>query len=361
MNRNDSVGTPFEMIVGHAHAKAVLTAALASDRVAHAYLFHGEANIGKFLTATAFAKTGLCPQPRIGGTPGRPTVNFCGKCRSCLAVDSGSHPDLQVVRPNGVQIKIGQIRDLQDAVAFKPMIGSRKWFLIDEAEAMNPEAANCFLKTLEEPPNHSVLVLISGRPHALLATIRSRCQAVRFSPPPLSAVSDWLRFQRGVEPKEARLLAALTLGRIGIAVEADPASLKNERDRVLEILSKENLEDPVEVFSQPDELASTSEQLERTLATIEIWLRDVLIARYDSDPDRLVNQDIAEQTAQWGRNVPTGAVLDTLMLIDRLRRAAARNLNHALVLETVLLNIRDSVFRGSKADRSAGETGRVRE
>ena len=350
----------FDGIVGHVHAKAVLTAAVASGRVAHAYLFHGEAHIGKFLTAAAFAKGGLCAYPKIGRVPGRPTIAVCGQCTSCLAVDSGSHPDLQIVRPDGAQIKIGQIRELQDAIAFKPLIGSRKWFLIDDADAMNAEAANCFLKTLEEPPDHSALILISGRPQALLPTIRSRCQSVRFSPPPLQTLSHWLQKEKGVGPEEARLLAALSMGRIGVAIGGDLAALKSERDRVLGALSKERLEDPSDLFGQSEELAATAEQLDRSLDTIEVWLRDVLIVRHNSDASLLVNQDIPDQIANWSRAVSTDAVLETLTLIHLLKRAAPRNLNHALVLETVLLKIRDAVVGEPVADSKAVETVRTR-
>jgi len=340
----------FETIVGHAHAKAVLTAALANDRVAHAYLFHGAAHIGKFLTAATFAKMGLCPHPKAGSASGLSTLASCGQCRSCLAVDSGSHPDFREVRPDGSQIKIGQIRELQDAIAFKPLIGSRKWFLVDEADAMNPEAANGFLKTLEEPPDHSVLILISARPQTLLPTILSRCQAVRFGPAPLPELTQWLQRRRGLGPKEANVLAALAMGRIGIAAEADPAVLKSERDRVLDALSKERLEDPAELFNQPDELAATPEQLARSLDTIEVWLRDVLIARHDPDPTLLINQDVPERITTWSRAVSTDSVLETMTLIHHLRRAAPRNLNHALVLETVLLKLRDAVIGESAAD-----------
>jgi DNA polymerase-3 subunit delta' len=352
--------TVIERIVGHAHAKAVLTAALAGDRVAHAYLFHGEAHIGKFLTAMAFAKMGLCPHPKFGRDSGRPMLAVCGQCTSCLAVDSGSHPDLRIVQPDGAQIKIGQIRELQEGIAFKPLIGSRKWVLIDEADSMNIEAANCLLKTLEEPPDHSVLILVSGRPQALLPTILSRCQSLRFSPPPLQTLSHWLQNQRGIGPKEARLLATLSMGKIGIAAESEPAALKTERDRILSALSKEHLEDPSDLFSQSDDLAATAEQLDRSLETIEIWLRDALIARHDSDVSLLINQDIPEQLADWNRAVSTDAVLETLTLIHLLKRAAPRNLNHALVLETVLLKIRDSVVGESSGDSKAGETGRIR-
>jgi len=352
--------TAFDRIVGHAHAKAVLTTALAAERVAHAYLFHGQAHIGKFLTAMAFAKTGLCPHPNIGRAFGRPTLASCGGCPSCLAINTGSHPDLHLVRPDGVQIKIGQIRELQNSIVFKPMIGTRKWFLIDEADAMNPEAANCFLKTLEEPPDHSILILISARPQALLPTILSRCQAVRFSPPPLEALSSWLQGRRGLSPEEARLLATLSMGKIGIAAESDPAVLKHERDRILDALSEERLEDPGELFNQSDELASTAEQLVRSLDRVEVWLRDVLIARHDPDLSLLVNQDIPERILDWGRALSTDTVLETLTLIHLLNRAAPRNLNHALVLESVLLKIRDAVIGEAAGGSRPGEPGQIR-
>ncbi len=337
--------TSFETILGHAHPKAVLTAAIASGRIAHAYLFHGESNIGKFLTAMAFTKAALCARVKTGQVSGRPALSSCDQCVSCHAVDSGSHPDIQLISPDGAQIKIGQIRELQNSISYKPLIGSRKWFLIDEADAMNPEAANSFLKTLEEPPDHSTLILITARPQALLPTVLSRCQSVRFSPPPPNELSQWLQKRRGIGPKEAQLLATLAMGKIGIAAEADPAVLKEERDRVIHAISKEHLEDLSELFNEPEELAASQEQLYKTLDTIEIWLRDVLIGRHAPEPSLLINQDIPDRISAWGRAVSTDQILETLTLIHLLKRAAPRNLNHALVLETVLLKLRDAVVR----------------
>ncbi|MBI3811124.1 MAG: DNA polymerase III subunit delta' [Nitrospirae bacterium] len=345
MSTERSFETSFETILGHAHPKAVLTAAIASGRIAHAYLFHGESHIGKFLTAVAFAKAALCSRLKTGQASGRPALSSCDQCSSCHAVDSGSHPDIHFIGPDGAQIKIGQIRELQDAIAFKPLVGSRKWFIMDEADAMNPEAANSFLKTLEEPPDHSTLILITARPQALLPTVLSRCQSVRFSPPPPDELSPWLQKQRGIGLKEALLLSTLAMGKIGIAAEADPDSLKEERDRVLDALSKNHLEDLAELFNEPEELASSQEQLYKTLDTIEIWLRDVLIGRHTPEPSLLINQDIPDRISAWGRAVSTDQLLEILTLIHLLKRASTRNLNHALVLETVLLKIRDAVVR----------------
>ncbi|MBI3609676.1 MAG: DNA polymerase III subunit delta' [Nitrospirae bacterium] len=340
-----SLETSFEMILGHAHPKAILKAALASGRVAHAYVFHGEAHIGKFMTAVAFAKTGLCADPPFDQSSGRPAPTSCNCCRSCRAIDSGSHPDIRLIRPDGAQIKIDQIREVQDALSYKSLIGTRKWCVIDDADALNPEAANRFLKTLEEPPDHSVLILITARPQALLPTIRSRCHAVRFHPPSQQDLLPWLQKHRAIAPTEAQLLAALSLGRIGIAAEADPAVLRRERDRVLEALAPERLGNPSDLFNEPEDLAATQEQLSKTLDTIEIWLRDVLIGRHLPEPSLLINQDIHDRISAWSRTVSTDQILEALTLIHLLKRAAPRNINHALVLETVLLELRDAVVR----------------
>jgi DNA polymerase III subunit delta' len=347
----------FETIVGHARPKAILRAALAGGRIAHAYLFHGEARIGKLLAATAFAKAALCD--RRSDSPGSGSViDSCNACNACHTVDSGNHPDLRVIRPDGTQIKIAQIRDLQEAIAYKPLAGPRKWFVIDDAELMNAESANRFLKTLEEPPDHSTLILVTARPQALPATVRSRCQAVRFTPPPLPELTLWLQSHRGIAAQEADLLAVLATGKIGIAAEADPAELLSERNRILDAISREHLKDLVFLFDQPEELAGSQEQLHRTLDVIEVWLRDVLIHRHLPETRNLINQDIPERISDWGRGVPSDAILEIMTVIHLMKRAATRNLNNALALETVLLKMRDAVAPDSEAGTESRPAGR---
>jgi DNA polymerase III subunit delta' len=347
----------FEMIVGHGHPKAVLKAAITGGRIAHAYLFHGEARIGKFLTALAFAKTALCTRIPSGQASVAVNLASCNDCSSCRAVDSGSHPDLHLIQPDGTQIKIGQIRELQNAIAYKPLIGSRKWFLIDEADVMNPEAANSFLKTLEEPPDHSTLILVTARPQALLPTVLSRCQAVRFSPPPLGDLSLWLQKSRGLSPKDSERLATLAMGKIGIAAGADPAALMEERDRILDALTGEHLEDLSVLFNQPEEWADSNEQLNHTMDMIEIWLRDVLVGRHSPEKSFLINRDIPDRVAAWGRAYSTESILEILTLIHLLKRASSRNLNRTLVMETVLLKLRDTVT-GESGPNSATRPSR---
>ncbi len=153
----------FNQIVGHEGPKAILQAAMRHDRVAHAYLFHGEERIGKRFTAMRFAQALNCEEGQDIENP-----DACGLCRSCMQIEAHTHPDFILIEPDrelvNPQIKIEQIRGLEQQIIYRPLIGGFKIVLIDEADRMTIGAANAQLKTLEEPPAHSVIVLTTSRP-----------------------------------------------------------------------------------------------------------------------------------------------------------------------------------------------------
>ena len=144
-------------IIGHQQIVEQLQRTVASDRIAGAYLFYGPEGVGKETVARYFAQLILCQQ---GAQPGSPPVigkgQVCGTCLACRKVDSGNHPDLQFIRPEGSLLKIGQIRELQKQIIYEPLEARRKIYILADTERMNPEAENCLLKTLEEPPAASV-------------------------------------------------------------------------------------------------------------------------------------------------------------------------------------------------------------
>jgi len=152
-------------------AAAILSREVAGGRIAHAYLFAGP-DPEKGEAAEAFARALLCSRPGQG--------QACGECRPCRQAGHGNHPDLQRLGPSGATIKIEQVRRLQRQVQYRSYQGGRKVFIIDHAEAMTAEAANCLLKTLEEPPADTVFILLSGRPDACLPTVLSRCRRMTF-------------------------------------------------------------------------------------------------------------------------------------------------------------------------------------
>src|SRR5579871_6030921 len=205
-------------IIGHEHTINTLRRALASDRVRHAYLFTGPDSIGKTLLARRFAQTLLCtggPDPRSA------PQNPCNTCLSCRKVMHNNHPDVHYIsRPTDKQfILIDQVRALQSDSSRKAIEGRRNIFLISGMHEMNVQAANCLLKTLEEPEPDVVLLLTAPDPGQLLPTILSRVQQLPMHLLTTSQIKAALEQHWQVEPQEAGVIAALAAGRIGWAAQ----------------------------------------------------------------------------------------------------------------------------------------------
>ncbi|MFQ5432444.1 MAG: DNA polymerase III subunit delta' [Nitrospinota bacterium] len=202
----------FDAVWGQESACSSLSRNLETDRLPSGYLFSGPLGTGKTMTADIFAKSLLCQS--ADKTP-------CDGCRSCRMYDAGSHPDFFRIEPDGAFIKIAQMREMMSALSLKSYLGGRKTALIDKAEKMNKEAANSFLKTLEEPPPGCVIILVSPSPSALLPTIVSRCRIVRFVPMRPKELAGLLEKNLNMPPDEAARSAALAEGCPGRVLGGD--------------------------------------------------------------------------------------------------------------------------------------------
>jgi len=201
----------FSEIVGQEVAVNILKKAIENNRSHHAYLFMGPDGVGKRTTAIAFAKGLNCRSSSSDG---------CDLCDSCRKIENGTHPDVELIGPRegGLTISIDQIRKLQRRVAYKPLEGKWKVYIIDDAASATEEAANCLLKTLEEPPPQVILILITENIYRLLSTVRSRCQLILFRQIPRTLIEKILTDQYEVAPEEARPLARFSSGSIGRAL-----------------------------------------------------------------------------------------------------------------------------------------------
>ena len=211
---------PWQRVRGHERRIEVFDRVVKRDRLAHAYLFTGPQGIGKRLFADELAKALLCEN----APPGR--LAACDRCPACLQVAAGTHPDLFVARrpEESLELPIEVMRELCRGFALKSARGRGKIVILDDADDLNEEAANCFLKTLEEPPPRAVLLLIGTSPDRQLPTILSRCQVVPFSPLPDELVADLLREQGIEDAKLIEKLVPLSGGSPGQArALADPA------------------------------------------------------------------------------------------------------------------------------------------
>lgn len=332
---------PFRDITGHERPIAILKAALSHERLAHAYLFHGEAGIGKYLTATRLAQALYCERVSDAADP-----DSCGICRACQQVAARTHPDYVVIEPDRElatpQIKIEQVRDLEQQFIYRPLMGERKICVIDDADRLTIGAANALLKTLEEPPGHGLFILVTSRPHALPITVRSRCQSLRFTTPARTQVEAALILKRDIPPEEARFLAVVTENRIGEALTLDVADLRARQRECLEIVDPATLSSVTACLTIAESFAKADRGPE-VLSWLSRWIRDLVLLLVGGDRDQILHGDQLPQLTAYAAKADVSRLLDLLKDLEQTQQQATRHLNLHMALETSLLRLRETL------------------
>lgn len=318
----------YDDLIGHGDLIQVLRGAVQAGRISHAYLFGGPGGVGKTTTARIFARALLCPAPHLG--------EACGQCRSCLQFSAGHHPDFQVLVPDGKSIKIAQIRQLQKDVALRPYQGRRLVYLIKKAEAMTRDAANSFLKTLEEPPAGVIFILLTNLPQFLLPTISSRCQQINFKLLPDPEVAAGLFKLKALSAEESRLPVALAGGRLGRALEM--LEDKQERDRFFSLLSRLDGAPAVELVLLAGEMAKPEVNWPQILDMLFLWYRDLLIWNSGLG-DLIINQDRAGEIAEWAAKIPPQKIIQNMKAVDQAQEALKTAVNTRLLAEDLFFSL----------------------
>lgn len=331
-----SLASGWRTIVGHEWAVRLMGNAIRHDRTGHAYLITGPDRIGKLTLARVFTQALNC----VADSPNRP----CGECRACRLIAEDKHPDVRVVLPEvsdrGIQsIKIEQVRRLQQDLSLSTYEARYKVALLKRFDTANLNAANAFLKTLEEPPNNVVLLLTANDSDTLLPTINSRCRTVGLRPLTSALIEEALMTRYHVAPVEANLLAHLADGRLGWAVEAhaNPA-LVQERRAHLDALHQALGATLVGRFAQAEALARKAETLPPLLRTWLSWWRDLSLLTFGHRTSAAIsNIDEAELLHEMAGRWPRSGVLVALKQTETALRQLRQNANARLVLENVLL------------------------
>jgi DNA polymerase-3 subunit delta' len=352
---------PFSDVIAQDRALGALRAALRRGALHHAYLFGGPAGTGKGRAARLMAQAANCE----GGTagPGGFREDPCGTCRPCRKIDADNHPDVLWLAEERVMAKGGrwepkagrspskdivvdQVRDLVDhRLSMKRFEGRHRFVVVDPADAMNPQAQNALLKTLEEPPEDTTLVLVAGSPDALLPTIRSRCLRIPFGPIPDALVVGRLE-ALGRSAAEARLAAALAGGSLGRALALDPAELEALRFAVrgaasldpddalgwLELARTGGAPRPADGRQHP---SVTREQAGELCALLAIWLRDVLAAQAGGASPALL--ELAEETARAAASLTPAEVVRRREEVAWTTQALRQNASPVLALERLFI------------------------
>jgi len=298
--------------VGNANIINYLKKAVNSGELSHAYLFCGPENVGKTKAATYFAKLLLCEGAN-------PTV--CGSCPSCKLFESGNHPDFFYLDKETVLVD--EIRELVSSLDLKPYRGKGKIALISHAERLTNQALNSFLKTLEEPSNHTTIILTTENRKNLLPTIVSRARAINFGLVPDKQIFEHLNGELGIKKEETLRITALASGRIGFAV-----SLSENSDKTGEIvgLTEEfnriyRSQDIYEKISYADKLSKSKDNLPDNLQNIELGARN-----------ELLSLPVTEANKSHINNL-----IKMLDKIAKSREMIASNANARLVLEGLLM------------------------
>lgn len=305
-------------VIGHDKAIGMLMGAIRRGRIASSYLFSGEQGTGKRFTALNFIKALDCLEPREN--------DACEECSNCRRLNHGTHPDFQLIEPEGEIIKVEKIRRLGEALSLKAYEGGTKATIIDDADLMNINAANALLKTLEEPPPKSIIVLVSSRPDLLPMTIRSRCMRINFRPLPEEACLK----VTGNRVKDAAQAVRLSMGSPGLAVKGD---LLKQRDRFLASLKK----------MSGKHIWRDREDMQGWLDMSLVFLRDMAVLKITGDEGELINSDAAREVGALGTGATLEGIIDVYGKLNGIRDNMRFNLNRA-----VTWNYIGSIMEGIK-------------
>ncbi len=249
----------FEKIYGNYKIKETLTKAVKQNTVSHSYLFIGNSGIGKKMIAKEFSKMLLCIQEE----------KYCGKCKSCIEFDSNNNPDFLLIEPDGNSIKIDQIRYLQKKIQEKPIISSKKVYIIDSADKMTKEAQNCLLKTLEEPPSFAILILIGSNESDFLQTIKSRCMILHFQNIENKEIKEYLEINYGLTNINENILETFQ-GSIGKAIFLKDK--QEEYNNIQKLIDELENKDIIDIIKFAEPLYKGKEEILEMLDYINIIL-----------------------------------------------------------------------------------------
>jgi DNA polymerase-3 subunit delta' len=289
----------------------------------------------------------------------------CGSCRACQRIQQGKYPDVIVIdkyagrdqkdRRKATEISIDTVRELlQRGSSLPPYEGNYKVFIIDDADLMSAEAANCLLKTLEEPPQHVIILLLTSQENALLPTVVSRCQRFELKPIAVSEIENRLSKLNGLNPDKIKLLSRLSGGCLGWAITAlSDESYLQSRDLRLGEFSSLLTRSWSDRLSYIQQLPSDRNSVEDVIKLWLSWCRDVMLLKYNCE-DAIINLDKINDIKLWANMLTILEIKEFISSLNRMLVNLSYNANLHLLFEVIMLDMPKKEKRADYATNSAG-------
>ncbi|MGH7827544.1 MAG: DNA polymerase III subunit delta' [Candidatus Binatia bacterium] len=318
----------FAEIIGHRRQLETLRVALKKRRLHHAYLFVGPDGVGKRTVAFSLAQAIHCVEIED---------DFCGRCAACVRIRKGNHPDVRFIEPlsGKKEISIQQVRELEKELFYRSFSGGGKVAIIDPATLMNGPAQNALLKTLEEPPKESLIVLIAAAAGGLLPTVRSRCLSLSFGPLKRGLIAEYL-VSKGKAPEAASDLAALAMGSLGVAITLEEGELLEKRQIWVEMLSSLSAGDYRAAMAAAEAIAGNRDESLKFLEWAGSWYRDLVIYTVTQSPEEIVNLNMIGHIEKQSSEIGLEQLLSSVSQTVEAARQIHRNVNRRMAIEDLL-------------------------
>lgn len=334
----------------------LLTTILQKGTIPHALLFIGADGVGKRTAAVAFAMACNCLEGKVEDSfemvsehlqKNIPSFGLirskgpCCSCKSCRKIKTGNHPDVILIKPAGPMIKIGQIRELCHTLGMKPYEAGVRVVIISDAQVMNPSAGNALLKMLEEPPDRTILILTTMQASDLLPTIVSRCQHIRFNPVSSDQIETFLVDQKGVNDKDAKIIAGIANGSMAKAV-----SLTTSFDRAKWTAWRNWLIDEIDLLPTrstglrlafASKLSQNKKRLADSLDIVNFWFRDLVIWKYA--PEKIINRDLKKEIERASAKIGSEMLLSKIDMVQSAQKNIESNANPRLTTEVMIMEL----------------------
>lgn len=323
----------YNKIVGQNEIKNYLIKSVNEKSLSHGYIFEGPKSIGKIELAKVFAQSIFCEN--FGVEP-------CNKCNACKKINTDNHPDLHIIDIEDESIKRELVDQIIESVYIKPYEADKKIYIINNSHNMTLQAANTFLKTLEEPPKDTVIILLSTNSELLLPTIVSRCQVIKFKRINKNEIKKLLINKYDINDQRAQLIAEYSKGILNKAIRIYEGKddILSERDEIVKIIDELFKSSPDIIYEYENYFEKKKNNMDDTLELIMIWLRDIAFIIKDMD-DLVINKDSLILLKKHSENTTLESITDMIQYIQNVSFDIKKHVNYKLVIDKMLLKLQE--------------------